>query len=40
MVEVYNTNVGEVCDEYTCYSCDSDGNARSVIIINSVFINS
>ena len=35
MVEVFNSNVGEVCDEYTCHACDSDANARKVIIIDS-----
>ena len=35
MAEVYNSNVGEVYDEYTCYACDIDGNARSTIIIDN-----
>ena len=35
MAEVYNSNVGEVCDEYTCNTCDNDDNARKAIIIDS-----
>ena len=35
MVEVFNSNVGEVCDEYNCHACASDINARKVIIIES-----
>ena len=35
MVEVFNFNVGEVCDEYICFACDSDKNARKVSIIDS-----
>ena len=34
MAEVYNSNVGEVCDEYNCNACDNDVNARKVIIID------
>ena len=35
MAEVFNSNVGEVCDEYTCHTCDSSDNALRVIIIDS-----
>ena len=35
MVEVFNSNVGEMCDEYICHACNSTENARSVIIIDS-----
>ena len=35
MVKVFNFNLGEVCDEYTCHACDSVDNPRRVIIIDS-----
>ena len=35
MVEVFNCNEDEVCDEYTCHACASDVNVRKVIIIDS-----
>ena len=35
MVEVFYSNVGEVCDEYNCHACASDVDARKVIIIDS-----
>ena len=35
MAKIFNSNVGEVCDEDICHACDSDENARSVIIIDS-----
>ena len=35
MVGVFNSHVGEVCDEYTCHACDIRDNARRVIIIDS-----
>ena len=35
MVEVFNSNVGEVCDGYTCHAYDSVDNAHRVIIIES-----
>ena len=40
MADVFNTNMGEVCDEYTCYACDSDENARSVFcpLIGGYFV--
>ena len=34
MAEVFNSNVGEVCDEYACHECDTDVNALSVTIID------
>ena len=35
MAEVFNSNMGEVCDEYIYYVCDNGEKARSVIIIDS-----
>ena len=34
MVELFNSDVGEVSDEYTCHACDSFDNPRRVIIID------
>ena len=35
IAEVFNSNVREVSEDYSCYVCDSDENARRVIIIDS-----
>ena len=35
MAEVFISNVGEVCDEYTCHTCDSSDSVRRAIIIYS-----